>query len=186
MAIRFSEWTSWSDRNDMSGISSSGVYLIAESRNLSGRPSVQHLTQEIIYIGCTPKSSLRRRLNKYDNACRGLGGHPAGRAYFEDNICPEFKNAVDRYCDEHNVKRLQATRIVRQRRRFQSRLQDFEDLWRERKRRIKLAIWVPTNRWKEGYPGLSDELRIAFAEAKLQVKFVDRYRGLPKYNKGFG
>jgi len=186
MAFRFSNWTAWSNRNDLSGINRSGVYLIAEGCNLSGRPSVRDLNQEIIYIGCTPKRCLRRRLNKFDEACKGLGGHPAGRSYFEDSICPDFKNAVDNYCDEHNVKRPQATRVIRRRREFQNRLQDFENIWCERKRRINLAIWVPHNRWRERYPGLSDELRIRFAEAKLQVKFVEQYQDFPKYNNKFG
>ena len=186
MTIRLSKWTKWADRNDLPNLDKKGVYLIAEGRGINGRPSVRDLTDKTIYIGCTPKGPLCRRLHKFDQACKGHTGHPKGRAYFAENICPEFMQAVECEVARLGVKPRQARQKIRSSAEFQHRLEEFADLWEERQKRIKLAVWIPTKRWKERYPELSEELQIRLVEAKLQVRFVEQHRCLPKYNMTFG
>lgn len=185
MTIRFSKWTPWSGRNKLAGVGSPGVYLIAESHGLQGMPSVRDLTRKIIYIGCSEKP-LRSRLNSFNRACTRGNGHQAGRRYFGDRIYPDFEGKIEEASRTLLLNRRSAIKRVRDSAEFKRHLPTFENIWRQRRKRIKVAIWCPTNRPMRNYPKLTPEEQLKFVEARLQVQFVKQHQRLPKYNRRFG
>jgi hypothetical protein len=68
---KFSIWTSWKNKNNLSGINYPGIYVIAyTSTNLNGTKFSWH--HEIIYIGMTnSKGGLRSRLHQLDRTLKG-------------------------------------------------------------------------------------------------------------------
>jgi hypothetical protein len=68
-------WVKWCDRNNLSGIKSPGVYVIAISnRNISKRSFSWR--KEIVYIGVTiSKGGLQSRLQQFDNTLNWKKGH---------------------------------------------------------------------------------------------------------------
>jgi hypothetical protein len=67
----FERWYRWSDRNSISELEHSGVYLIAISkRDIQGQPFAW--IPEIVYVGMTNAlSGLRGRLKQFDNTILG-------------------------------------------------------------------------------------------------------------------
>ena len=79
MRVQFSPWRAWESRNDLLGIDESGVYAIGWKLASGEEPDL--LENKIIYIGHTTRT-LKVRLNAFDRACRGRGGHAGGNSFF--------------------------------------------------------------------------------------------------------
>ena len=75
MEKNFSKWAKWSEREQLPGVKSPGVYILAISnKNLSGRTF--KWTPDVKYIGMTNSQvGLKGRLQQFDNTIRGREGH---------------------------------------------------------------------------------------------------------------
>jgi hypothetical protein len=79
--VAFSAWTPWAERESLSGVDQPGVYILAHFTSPPiGR--ADPLSREVIYIGETCDSSLRKRWYRFNrSAFEGKFGHSGGKTY---------------------------------------------------------------------------------------------------------
>lgn len=75
MEERFSNWTKWTDRNNLENILYPGIYALAYTdKNISNRPF--SFRKEIVYFGMTnSRGGLKSRLQQFENTIAGKTGH---------------------------------------------------------------------------------------------------------------
>ena len=183
MKIQFSSWYAWTDREHIPSIEQSGVYIVARRVKRHIKPDL--CSSKIIYIGYTEKPLLSR-LEKFDSACGGKGGHAGGNSFFRTRICPELQGRIDELRSTEGLNQKDASKQARSELHIKKCMPDFAKAWRREMKSLSVAAWVPSASWKKNLSGLPAREQLKFVEAKLQVDFVRKNKRLPKYNKTFG
>ena len=183
MSIRFSNWCAWTDRQDITGINEPGVYAIARRAKRGARPDL--CSKKIIYVGYT-EQTLRGRLNAFNRASKGRGGHAGGNSFFRKHICRGLEDRIDELFSELDLNRKNAAIEARREADCENRMPEFAETWAQKRRALSVAVWVPTARWERSYSNLPIRERLKFVEAKLLVDFVRKNKKMPELNKTFG
>ena len=77
----WSKWVGWKDRENLDGISYSGVYAIAIAEQVIAGKDFD-FEKEIAYFGMTnSKGGLKNRLQQFDNTIQGKEGHGGAKRF---------------------------------------------------------------------------------------------------------
>ena len=87
-AVNFSNWIAWAKREDLAGVRSPGIYVLAiADTDIAGESFGWR--QEIAYIGMSNSlAGLRGRLQQFDNTIAGKTGHGGAQRFMHDH--PEY------------------------------------------------------------------------------------------------